>query len=100
MFAANKGVGYGIAKILAEQGLTTVVAARNGELGFCTRIHNITYQLCRDCRRGSGSEGCARAQGKHRYGKHAHTAVLRHVASAVQALQQAGTSHRFAPDCC
>lgn len=28
--AANKGIGYGIAKLLAEQGLTTVVAARNG----------------------------------------------------------------------
>ncbi|KAL0028741.1 hypothetical protein WJX79_003751 [Trebouxia sp. C0005] len=30
---ANKGIGYGIAKLLAEQGLTTVVAARNEELG-------------------------------------------------------------------
>lgn len=29
--AANKGIGYGIAKILAEQGLTTVIAARNGK---------------------------------------------------------------------
>ncbi|DBA83911.1 TPA: hypothetical protein ACH3X1_006414 [Trebouxia sp. C0004] len=30
---ANKGIGYGIANLLAEQGLTTVVAARNEELG-------------------------------------------------------------------
>lgn len=29
--AANKGIGYGIAKLLAEQGLTTVVACRNGK---------------------------------------------------------------------
>ncbi len=29
--AANKGIGFGIAKLLAEQGLTTVVAARNGQ---------------------------------------------------------------------
>ncbi|KAL3131003.1 hypothetical protein ABBQ38_000327 [Trebouxia sp. C0009 RCD-2024] len=30
---ANKGIGYGIAKLLASQGLLTVVAARNEELG-------------------------------------------------------------------
>ena len=31
-FAANKGIGYGIAKLLASQGLLTVVAARNGKM--------------------------------------------------------------------
>lgn len=38
--AANKGIGFGIAKLLAEQGLTTVVAARNGKhssLGYWSR---------------------------------------------------------------
>lgn len=37
---ANKGIGYGIAKLLAEQGLTTVVAARNEELGR-KAVHDI-----------------------------------------------------------
>ena len=32
--AANKGIGFGIAKLLAEQGLTTVVAARMVSM-FC-----------------------------------------------------------------
>ena len=31
--AGNKGIGYGIAKIFAEEGLRTVVAARNGAPG-------------------------------------------------------------------
>lgn len=31
--AANKGIGWDVARILAEQGLTTVVASRNEELG-------------------------------------------------------------------
>ena len=34
MSAANKGIGYGIAKLLASQGLLTVVAARNGEVQY------------------------------------------------------------------
>ena len=33
MAAANKGIGWDVARILAEQGLTTVVASRNEELG-------------------------------------------------------------------
>jgi len=32
MCAANKGIGYEIARQLAAQGLKTVVTARNGEL--------------------------------------------------------------------
>jgi NAD(P)-dependent dehydrogenase (short-subunit alcohol dehydrogenase family) len=30
--AANKGIGYEIARLLAEQGMTVVVTARNGAM--------------------------------------------------------------------
>lgn len=43
-FAANKGIGYGIAKLLASQGLLTVVAARNGRSCFSNAVAP-TYML-------------------------------------------------------
>ena len=44
-FAANKGIGYGIAKLLASQGLLTVVAARNGRSCFSTVVAS-THTPC------------------------------------------------------